>query len=265
MEARVTDYFSRIWHLRYFWLSLVRVDLQRRYRRSMIGMGWSLLQPIAMTTVLCVVFSQVFHHPIKEYGPFLLTGLTFWGFMTAVVIQGCNSFIQGESYIRQHPAPLAIYPLRTTLGAGFHFMLGFGVAVIFVCAVNGLGTLLMLPCLIPTLVMLLLFGWSLAICMGVANVLFHDSEHLIEVAMQIMFYATPILLKPEFFLQRRLVSWVVKLNPLAAFLELIRNPLLEGQLPSWWAIYMATGATLAAMIMASLALRCFEKRMIFYL
>ena len=180
-------------------------------------------------------------------------------------MQGCHCFFQGESYIRQHPAPLAIYPLRTTLGAGFHFLLGFAIAVVFVWCAAGFGNLLTLPCLLPTFVLLFIFGWSLAVCMGVANVLFQDSQHLIEVAMQVLFYATPIIIRPEFFLQRRLVSWFVRLNPLAAFLELIRQPLLEGKLPSHWAVGMASLGTLLAVAAAGLALKRFEKRMIFYL
>ncbi len=261
----MTGYFSEIWRLRYFWYALVRIDLKRRYRHSIIGIGWSLLHPIAMTAVLCVVFSQLLKQEMRSYGPFLLSGLTFWGFITAVVTQGCYCFFQGESYIRQHPAPLAIYPLRTTLGAGFHFLLGFGIALVFVWCVNGFGNLLALPCLLPTFVLLFIFGWSMAVCMGVANVLFQDSQHLIEVAMQVLFYATPILIRPDFFMQRRLVSWLVLLNPMAAFLELIRKPLLEGQLPSEWAIRWASLGTYVAVVAAALALRRFEKRMIFYL
>ena len=122
---------------------------------------------------------------MRTFAPFLLSGLTFWGFITAVVMQGCQCFFQGESYIRQHPAPLAIYPLRTTLGAGFHFLLGFGIALVFVWWVNGFGNLPALLSLVPTFVLLFVVGWSLAVCMGVANVMFQDSQHLIEIVMQI--------------------------------------------------------------------------------
>ena len=84
----MTAYLARIWRLRHFWLALVRNDLRNRYRRSIIGMGWSLLQPIAMTIVLCVVFSQLFHAELRTYAPYLLSGLTFWGFLMAVVFYG---------------------------------------------------------------------------------------------------------------------------------------------------------------------------------
>jgi lipopolysaccharide transport system permease protein len=304
----VTGYFSEIWRLRHFWLALVRIDLRNRYRRSVIGIGWSLLQPIAMTAVLCVVFSQLFKQEIRTFAPFLLIGLTFWGFLTAVVLQGCQCFFQGEPYIRQHHAPLAIYPLRTTLSAGFHFLLGLAIVIVFVCCMQafgrpasttegsvnnhaasvqpieadssatdrrvqggeqiergGFGNLPALLTLVPTLALVFIIGWSLAVCMGVANVMFQDSQHLTEVVMQIMFYVTPVFLKPEYFLQRRYVSWLVRLNPFAAILELIRKPLLEGQFPSHWAVGMGVLAGLVAVSLATLALYRFEKRMIFYL
>ena len=96
-------------------------------------MGWSLLHPIAMTAVLCIgLVPPVPARTSAPLPPFVLSGLTFWGFISATVMEGCQCFLQGESYIRQQPAPLAIYPLRSTLGAGFHFLLGFAVVLVFV-------------------------------------------------------------------------------------------------------------------------------------
>ncbi len=261
----MTGYLSDIWRLRHFWLALVRIDLRNRYRRSIIGIGWSLLQPIAMTIVLCAFFSQLLGPEIKQYAPYLLSGLTFWGFIIAVVMQGCQCFFQGESYIRQHPAPLAIYPLRTALSAGFHFLLGLLIVIVFVAFVLGLGKPLALLSLAPTLVLLFVIGWSLAVCTGVANVMFQDSQHLLEVVMQILFYATPIMWRPSMMPKNAYIERFVQFNPLASLLELIRNPVLEGRFPSSWAVGMGLLAGLVAVGAAALALRCFEKRMIFYL
>jgi lipopolysaccharide transport system permease protein len=263
MEARVGGYFSEIWRLRHFWLALVRIDLRNRYRRSVIGMGWSLLHPIAMTAVLCVFFSKLFGRPMREYGPYVLSGLTFWGFITAVVMQGCQCFFQGESYIRQHPAPLAIYPLRTTLSAGYHFLMGFVVALSIIWCLIGFGNLPALLCLIPTFVLLFIIGWSLTIFMGAANVLFQDSQHLVEVVLQMMFYMTPIMYYRENLPAR--VQWIIDFNPFASLLELIRKPLLEGQMPSTWAMGMGVGTAAVAVVVAAVTMRHFEKRLIFYL
>lgn len=257
-------YFSHIWRVRHFWLALVRNDLRNRYRRSVLGLGWSLLQPLAMTAVLCVVFCQLFQQSAREYAPFLLSGLTFWSFIATVTNQGCQCFFLNESYIRQHPAPLAIYPLRTVLGAGFHFLVGFSIVVVFVCCVHGLRVLPAAVCILPTLVLLFVFGWSLAVCAGVLNVHFHDTQHLIEILLQMLFYMTPIMY-PARLLRDRHLEWVVDLNPLAVFVELIRQPLLEGRMPSPAAYGTGAAVALCAAVTAALVLRCFEKRLIFYL
>ncbi len=261
----MTGYLSDIWRLRYFWTALVRNDLRNRYRRSIIGIGWSLLHPIAMTVVLCAVLCPLFRQSVREYAPFLLSGLTVWGFIMAVVTQGCHCFFQGESYIRQHPAPLAIYPLRTTLGAGFHFLLGLAIAVVFVWTVNGFGNAPALLSLVPTLLLLFVIGWSLAVCMGVANVVFQDSQHLIDVFMQILFYITPILYKADRLADRPRLAWFVNINPFAILLELVRQPLLYGEFPSLRTISLGALTGLLAVCAAALALKSFEKRMIFYL
>src|SRR5260370_37810360 len=89
------DYFRAVWRCRYFWLSLVRVDLRSRYRGSIIGMGWSLLNPIAMTAILCVVFSTILKQDLAEYAPYVMTGLTFWQFVVNVATEGCDCFFRG--------------------------------------------------------------------------------------------------------------------------------------------------------------------------
>src|SRR5947208_15993138 len=92
-EARMGSYVGAVWRCRYFWLSLVKMDLRTRYRRSVLGMGWSLLHPIAMTIVLCVVFQTAFAAGggIRQYAPYLLAGLACWSYIVNVTVQGCQS------------------------------------------------------------------------------------------------------------------------------------------------------------------------------
>jgi ABC-type polysaccharide/polyol phosphate export permease len=260
----LTNYLSSVWRLRYFWLALVRIDLRNRYRRSMIGMGWSLLHPIAMTVVICTVFSQLFNADIRSYGPFLLAGLTTWNFLNAVMNQGCQSIFQSESYIRQHPAPLAIYPLRVTLGASVHLVLGLLIVIVLSWCMHGLGNLATLPAVLPAIALLFVLGWSMAIIMGIVNVLFQDTQHLTEVALQVLFYLTPIMYPPD-MLQSRRVGWIIHANPLASFLELVRKPIIEGQWPSLAAYTVAGGSALLAAAAAALLLARIERRIVFYL
>jgi ABC-type polysaccharide/polyol phosphate export permease len=266
--TQVAQYLSRIWQLRYFWLSLVKIDLKNRYRRSMIGVGWSLLHPILMTVVLCIVFGQFFHRgDIKSYAPFLLSGLVFWHFITTALNQGCHCFFNGESYIRQHPAPLAIYPLRATLGAGIHFGIGLVLVILMVWSVNGFGNVPSLISLVPSLILIFVFGWSLALIFGVLNVLFQDCQHLIEVLLQVLFYATPIMYEPgEIIKNNPTLVWYIKhANPLAVMLDLLRRPLLYGDFPSYRAYALGIAVVVFFAAIAALTMSKIEKKMIFYL
>lgn len=256
-------YAVRIWDCRFFWLSLVRSDLRARYRRSILGLGWSLLNPIAMTAVLCAVFHGLFNVELKDFAPYLLSGLAFWGFISTTVVGGCCCFSAGESYIRQFPAPLAIYPLRTVLGAGFHFLMAFSVALALTWAFQGVGNLGALWSLVPICCLLLLVGWALSVLSGLAQVHFPDSQHLLEVGIQMMFYLTPIMYPRE--LLEKKIGWLIYCNPLASLVDLVRMPVLHGELPGTQSIVISLILAVVLSGAALLALVRLERRLIFHL
>src|SRR5262245_9734158 len=65
----MTAYLQGMWRCRYFWLSLVKMDLRARYRGSVFGLGWSLLQPVAMTIIFTTIFCRLFHQDPRSYAP----------------------------------------------------------------------------------------------------------------------------------------------------------------------------------------------------
>lgn len=260
----MSTYVSSIWRCRYFWFSLVKMDLRTRYRRSMLGIGWSLLNPIAMTTVLCFVYCNLFNMNLRELGPQILGGLAFWGFVSASALQGAQCLFQGEAYIRQYPAPMAIYPLRTVLGAGFHLLIALTVVIGLTWILRGFANLTTLAAVPPVLVLLLVFGWSLAVLTGFTNVYFPDTSHMLEVGLQILFYATPVII-PETLLRKRGLGWIVDFNPLAALLDIVRRPLISGEIPPPSTYLMASVTVLVMFALATFALRKLQRRVIFHM
>jgi lipopolysaccharide transport system permease protein len=258
------NYFAAIWRCRYFWLSLVRNDLRTRYRRSVLGMGWSLLHPICMTTILTAVFYKLLDQPISKYAPFVLAGLATWNYVLTVVQHGCHCFFIGESYIRQYPAPLAIYPLRTALGGTVHFLLALSVVVLLSWYFKGFDNVSALASLVPTILLLFIFAWSAAVLAGVANVYFQDTQHLTEVGFQMLFYATPIIYYPV-QLQKNGLGWLIDINPLVSLLDLIRQPILDGEIPSLATSGMAVATVVVTLFAAGWTLSRLQRRLIFYL
>lgn len=260
----MTAYLQAIWKCRFFWFSLVCMDLRTRYRGSVIGVGWSLLHPIAMTVVLCTVFRHLFHMDVREFAPYLFAGLTLWSFIVTTATQGCFCFFNGESYIRQHPAPLAIYSLRTTLGTSFHFLVGLLLVIVLGIWSQGHVAALALLSLLPSLLLFFLAGWSLATLFGLANVRFRDTSHLAEVGFQVLFYATPIMYKPTALPLGRLRT-LLSFNPVMPFLELLRYPIIDGRIPAY-PVYLSAGVIVLLLAgTAALALRHNERRLIFHL
>jgi ABC-type polysaccharide/polyol phosphate export permease len=272
----MANYLAAIWRCRHFWLSLVKMDLRTRYRRSVLGMGWSLLHPIAMTVILCIVFTGLMspEKGVAFYGPYLLAGLATWEYIRNVTLQGCQCFYQGEAYIRQYPAPMAIYPLRTALGGTIHFLIALVVVVLLAAGLrflvpgavppqNNIG-LRALPSLLPSVLIAFVFVWSVAVLSGCANVYFQDTQHLCEVAFQILFYATPIIYEKE-TLQARGLGWLADCNPLVAFLDLFRYPIIARSLPPLASYLLALTMAVLALCAAAFTLARCQRRLVFHL
>jgi lipopolysaccharide transport system permease protein len=259
-------YIREVWRSRFFWLSLVKMDLQLRYRRSMLGIGWSLLHPLASAVVLCVAFREFLQirDPVSVYVPFLMVGLTWWGYVSGVTIQGCQCFVDAESYIRQHSIPMAVYPLRNALGNMIHFIIGVTVVLIMVWYFRGFGNLPALVMLPFSLSLLLAFGWAVSVLTGYVNTAFRDIQHLFNIGFQLLFYLTPIIYPPGSLSQKRLEQ-LMEYNPLVPFLVIVREPILEGRVPPLQTFMTATLATLVVMAGALLLLQRLQKRVILYL
>jgi ABC-type polysaccharide/polyol phosphate export permease len=261
----MTAYLAAIWQCRYFWMSLVKMDLRTRYRRSILGLGWSLLNPIAMTGILCLAFGTVLKMDVVHYAPFLFAGLATWTYIQTTALNGCQCFFQGESYIRQHPTPMAIYPLRTALGGSIHFLIALTVTLLLAWYCLGLHNWLGLFSLIPTIVLLFIFAWALAILMGFANVHFQDTQHLAEVGFQILFYASGIIYDFRSLQDCLLKRLMMNYNPMVSIIGLVREPIVNGQLPSPQMYGVALTTIALTVGAAGFTLYRLQRRLIFHL
>jgi ABC-type polysaccharide/polyol phosphate export permease len=229
----------------------------------MLGVGWSLLHPLASTLVLCFVFHELLSQSVRNYAPHLMVGLAWWGYVSGVTIQGCQCFVDAESYIRQHSIPMAVYPLRTALGGMIHFLIALTVAVAMVWYFRGFVNLLALLVLPYSLILLLSLGWAVSVLAGYVNSAFRDIQHLLTIGFQLLFYLMPIIYPPD-STQTRLQQ-LFKYNPLVPFLDIVREPVLKGQIPPLETFLTATLATLVVTATAIMSLQRLQKRVILYL
>jgi lipopolysaccharide transport system permease protein len=257
-------YCQSVWHYRHFWMSLVRLDLQAKYRRSVLGVGWTLLHPLAMTAVLCVVFHGIFGRDIVSYAPLVLTGLALWNFLTSVTLEGCGCLYAGEKYIRSTSIPMAIYPLRTLLSVATHFLIILSVTVLFTLVTRGSSNPAALLALAPALALLFILGWSIAVVFGFANVYFPDTHHIAQIGFQVLFYLTPIIYAVE-DVRSVWLRFILEHNPLGTLVTLFRAPILDAAVPSAALFARACVMVAVAATVAVVMLHRFERRLIFEL
>jgi lipopolysaccharide transport system permease protein len=260
------QHVQAVWRYRHFWLSLVRLDLRNRYRRSVLGIGWSLLHPLAMTAIWCAAFSGILAtNDWRWYAQFLLAGMTVWEFIKCATIGGCESFVRAEAYIRQCPLPFSIYPLRLVLGCVIHFVIGLAMTTAMIALFQESWTpFVMLAAITPALMMCFAFCWGTATLAAFAHVYFHDTKHLFDVVASMMFFLTPIMYTRE-VLEKQNLGWVADLNPVNLFLELIRTPLMTGTLPTPELYTQAGVLTAFTVAVAAGTLSWLQKRIVFQL
>jgi lipopolysaccharide transport system permease protein len=257
------DYVKRLIRLRHFLISLVRNDLNNRYRRSVLGIAWSLARPLGMTLVLSLVFNSMFGGGRNDYIPYLFLGLSVWQFFVETIKDGCLTFSNGAAYIRQQPLPLLLFPIRAALVGGFHTAIAILVAMAIAFCVVGPPPLVPFLSLVPALFLIFMLGVAFASVFGAMHTLFPDTQHLLEIVLQGLYFLTPIMIRTETFAGRR-IETVIKLNPFTSVLELVRAPLLNGECASAGHWLMVISFTACSGMLAFLVMRKVQRELVFW-
>src|SRR5581483_1205876 len=174
---------------------------------------------------------KVFNLPFWDFAPMLLCGLAFWNMVSGSILRGCHSLVAADAYVRQQPLPLAMFPLREVLVVGFHFLMSLLLTLLLVWPLKGAFSPLAILGLLPTLALLFLLGWSLAVLAGFAHAYFPDTQHLAEVGLQVLMFLTPIMY-PASLLEQNGLGFLLSYNPLAVLLEMLRDSVLYTRVPS---------------------------------
>ena len=217
--------------IKYQWLlkELIIRDLKIKYRRSVLGYLWSILNPLMLMGVLSVVFSTMFRFDIPNYPVYLLTGQLLFGFYSEATNMAMTSILGGASLIKKVYLPKYIFPVSRVLSS-FTTMLFSLVALVIVMALTRAEyhiTAILLPIV---LLYILVFSIGMSLILSVMVVFFRDVQYLYGVFLTALNYLTPI-----FYPASVLLSWLKELmvlNPMYNFIEMFRKIMLYGQWPT---------------------------------
>ncbi|WP_322030627.1 ABC transporter permease [Paraburkholderia sp. J76] len=209
------------------WTLLGWLEIRQRYARSRVGPFWLTISMGVMIASLGVVYGTLFGQNMHEYLPFLAASLVMWGLFSQTVLDGSVAYINSGSYIRQMATPKLIYMLQV-LWRNLIVMSHNAVIIIALLVIFGVKDWATLPLFIPGLLLYLLNILWIAMLAGLLSARFRDLPQIIGALLQVAFYVTPIIFRPN-ALNR--FQFIVEWNPLAYLLDLVRGPLI-GHAPS---------------------------------
>lgn len=241
--------------------SLVSKDFKLKYRRSALGVLWSVLNPLLMMIVLTAVFSTVFRFQIENFALYLILGQTLFGLMSDATSGAMSSIIDSASLIKKIRINKILFPLEKVAFALVNFVISLiaVVAVMVFFQVVPTLNLLFLP-----LLLLYVFAFSLGLGLLIAalSVFFRDVMHLWSVVLTAWTYATPLFypieILPDF------LAPLMQFNPMYHYVTYFREIALWGMTPSLEQNLICIGFAAAALILGYVVFRAKEKKFILY-
>jgi ABC-2 type transport system permease protein len=266
-------------------LNLTMREVRSQFKRTTLGRLWSFINPLATIAIYSIVFGYILRSPIEPgvnsgihlFAFFLATALIPWSFMSGAIMAGMSSIVGNSGLLSKVYFPRVILPVSTILAMTVTFAIEIGLLTAITAFVGGPEVLLFLPGLIAMMALTVIFCIGVALMLSIAMVYFRDTQHFMNIFIQLWFYATPIIYAPALIVQMqervRSDGWTLfgepfplymlyNLNPSTRITGSFRSMLYDFMWPSWqdWLVVTAwAGATLG---LGLLVFRRFSARVV---
>ena len=249
-----------VWAYRGFIVGSVKREFQSKYRNSLLGAAWTILNPLAMIVVYTIIFSNVMGSRLPgnptgfAYSIYLCAGILTWGLFAEITSRGQTVFLEHANLIKKLSFPRICLPIIVVLNALVNFAIVFGLFTVFLVATGNFPGWAF-AALVPVLLVQILFAIGLGMVLGVLNVFFRDVGQFFAILLQFWFWFTPIVYVPT-ALPAPLQD-ALRFNPMAALVAAYQGIVLHGQAPHWASLLPVTVLGLLACV---LGMRMFRKR-----
>ncbi|MFN0085864.1 MAG: ABC transporter permease [Blastocatellia bacterium] len=244
-RAHLIEELKDLYRFRDLLAQLITRNIKTRYKRSVLGILWSLLSPLMMMIVLTFIFSTIFKFKTNYYATYALAGLIFWNFFAQTTTGAMSEMVWGSSLMKRIYLPRAIFA-ATALGTSLVNMLLSLIPLFVIMIATGVpvrSTILVLP--VP-IVLTAMFAFGLALLLSRMAVYFGDVIEMYQILLTSWMYFTPIIYPKEIVPEK--YQFFFNLNPMYHLLEAFRAPLYIGWLAGPKTFAAATAAAVVMLI-----------------
>jgi ABC-type polysaccharide/polyol phosphate export permease len=237
---QVTRYRSLI-------LQLVRRDVLTRYKRSILGIAWTLLNPLGMMLVLTVAFSQIFRFgDVRSYAAYVLSGLLAWTFFSQTTTAAMVNLVWGGGLLNRIYIPRASFALAA-VGTG---LVNLSLSVLPLLLVNLVTGVPLRPSFIflpVSMLLLACFALGVGLLVSTVAVYFPDVAEMYQIVLSAWMYLTPIIY-PETIVPEVFRRWITTFNPMYYMVKLYRLAVYDGRFPTWGELLPAVVISLSVLL-----------------
>lgn len=243
-----------------FILGSVKREFQAKYRNSLLGALWTVLNPLAMIVVYTVIFAQVMQAKLPGvtssfgYSIYLCAGVLTWGLFAEMVGRGQNVFLDNANLLKKLSFPRLCLPIIMVLSAALNFAIIFLLFTLFLVLSGNFPGWAFLA-VFPVLMLQVIFAMGLGMSLGVLNVFFRDVGQFFGIVLQFWFWFTPIVY-PLNAVHEGIRS-VISLNPMTPVVSAYQGILVSGLWPDWGSL-VPTGVL--GLLLCLLGMQLFRKR-----
>ena len=242
------------------WISLAIQDVAARYRGSILGPWWITLTMGALIGGMSVLYSKLMHLSLHQYVPWMSCGIVLWGFISATVTEGCESFTTAAPIIRQTSLPLFTFVLRSL--ARNLLVLAHNLVIVAIVAVvfHFWNNIRPAELLLGMVLLVLNLGWIVTVA-ALASARFRDVPQIVVAVMQVALFITPVFWRPDQLAGRPMI---LTYNPFFHLIEVVRAPLV-GAPASPHALGVCSTLAIAGWVLAFFVFSATRRRLVHYL
>jgi len=234
-----------VWRYRDLLAQLIERNIKVRYKRSVLGLAWTMLNPLLMMAILTIVFANLFRITLEHYPVYVLSALILWNFFSYATLTATTELAWGNSLLQRIYVPRTVFAI-SAVGTGMVNLLLALVPLALIMLALGeplRPALLFLP--VP-IVLTALFALGVGLVLSVLAASFADIVDIYQVALTAWLYLTPIIYPKEIVPPQ--LRWFFLLNPMYYFLETFRQPIYSGALPPVELVAPASALALGAFV-----------------
>ena len=253
------NYLKKLWSYRGFILGSVKREFQSKYRSSILGIGWIVLNPLCMIIVYTVIFSGIMKSKIPgvegtfAYSIFLCSGIIVWGLFSELTSRALNTFIENANLLKKISFPRLCLPIIVVVNSFLSFLIIFSLFTIFLIISGNFPGWPFLG-VIPLIIVQILICIGLGISLGILNVFFRDVGQFFGLFLQFWFWLTPIVYPTNIL--PKIAQDFIRINPLVGLLDCYRAILVHRVWPDWSELWPVT---ITALVFCLLGIYLFKK------